>query len=36
MATKEYNCVKRTKKAFEMSLVELSKEFPVNKITVKI
>lgn len=35
MATKEYSCVKRTKKAFEMSLVELSKEIPFNKITVK-
>ena len=28
MAHKEYSCVKRTKKAFEMSLVELSKEIP--------
>ncbi len=36
MATKEYSCVKRTKKAFEMSLVELSNEFPLNKITVKL
>lgn len=36
MATKEYSCVKRTKKAFEMSLVELSNELPVNKITVKL
>ena len=35
MATKEYSCVKRTKKAFEMSLVELSQEIPFNKITVK-
>ncbi len=35
MATKEYSCVKRTKKAFEMSLVELSQETPFNKITVK-
>lgn len=35
MAAKEYSCVKRTKKAFEMSLVELSKEIPFNKITVK-
>lgn len=35
MATKEYSCVKRTKKAFEMSLVELSNEMPFNKITVK-
>lgn len=36
MATKEYSCVKRTKKAFETSLVELSKELPINKITVKL
>ena len=36
MATKQYSCVKRTKKAFEMSLVELSKELPINKITVKL
>ena len=36
MATKEYSCVKRTKKAFEMSLVELSNELPLNKITVKL
>lgn len=36
MAAKEYSCVKRTKKAFEMSLVELSKEMPINKITVKL
>lgn len=36
MATKEYSCVKRTKRAFEMSLVELSKELPINKITVKL
>lgn len=35
MATKEYSCVKRTKKAFEMSLVKLSKDLPINKITVK-
>lgn len=35
MATKEYSCVRRTKKAFEMSLVELSNELPLNKITVK-
>lgn len=33
---KEYSCVRRTKKAFEMSLVELSKELPLNKITVKL
>lgn len=36
MATKEYSCVKKTKKAFEKSLVELSKEHPLNKITVKM
>lgn len=36
MATKEYSCVKRTKKAFEMSLVELSQELPINKISVKM
>lgn len=35
MATKEYSCVRRTKKAFEISLVALSKEIPFNKITVK-
>lgn len=36
MAPKEYSCVKRTKKAFELSLVELSEEMPFNKITVKL
>ena len=36
MATKEYSCVKKTKKAFERSLVELSGELPVNKVTVKL
>lgn len=36
MATKEYSCVKKTKKAFERSLVELSSELPLNKITVKL
>ncbi len=36
MATKEYSCVKKTKKAFENALVELSKEHPFNKITVKM
>ncbi len=35
MATKEYSCVKRTKKAFEDSLASLAKEYPLNKITVK-
>ena len=33
---KEYSCVKRTKKAFENSLTELSKQYPFNKITVKM
>lgn len=33
---KEYSCVKRTKKAFESSLAELSKEYPLNKVTVKL
>lgn len=36
MATKQYSCVKRTKKAFEESLVQLSNELPLNKITVKM
>lgn len=36
MATKEYSCVKKTKKAFEKALVSLSKEYPLNKITVKM
>lgn len=36
MATKQYSCVKRTKKAFETSLVQLSQEMPINKITVKL
>ncbi len=36
MATKEYSCVKKTKKAFEKALVSLSKEYPLNKITVKL
>lgn len=33
--TKEYRCVKKTKKAFENSLVLLAKEMPLNKISVK-
>lgn len=33
---KEYSCVKRTKKAFATSLTELAKEYPFNKITVKM
>lgn len=36
MATKEYSCVRKTKKTFEKSLVGLSKEYPLNKITVKM
>lgn len=36
MAPKEYSCVKRTKKAFETSLTELSCQYPFNKITVKM
>lgn len=36
MSTKEYSCVKRTKRAFENSLAELAKEMPLNKITVKL
>lgn len=35
MATKEYSCVKKTKKAFADSFVELSKDKQLNKITVK-
>ncbi len=35
MATKEYSCVKKTKKAFANSFVELSKDRQLNKITVK-
>ena len=34
MATKQYSCVKRTKKAFEVSLAHLAKEYPLNKVTV--
>ncbi len=33
---KEYSCVKRTKKAFGASLAELSKEYPLHKVTVKL
>ena len=33
---KEYSCVRRTKKAFESSLAELSKEYPLNRVTVKL
>lgn len=36
MATKEYSCVRRTKKAFENSLTDLAKHHPFNKITVKM
>lgn len=35
MATKEYACVKKTKKAFADSLAFLAKENQLNKITVK-
>ena len=35
MANKEYSCVKKTKKAFADSLVQLSKDRQLNKITVK-
>ena len=35
MATKEYSCVKKTKKAFADSFVTLSKDRQLNKITVK-
>ena len=33
--TKEYSCVKKTKKAFESSFISLAKEMPLNKISVK-
>lgn len=36
MSAKEYSCVKRTKRSFENSLAELSKQKPLNKITVKM
>lgn len=36
MAKKEYSCVKRTKNTFINSLAALSKEYPLNKITVKL
>ena len=35
MATKEYKCVQKTKRTFQSSLIELSKERPLNKISVK-
>ena len=35
MASKEYSCVKKTKKAFEESLAYLAKDHQLNKITVK-
>lgn len=35
MASKEYSCVRKTKKAFADSLVMLSKDRQLNKITVK-
>lgn len=36
MATKEYACVKKTKKAFETSLAMLAKDHQLNKISVKM
>ena len=33
--TKEYSCVKKTKKAFQQSFISLAKEMPLNKISVK-
>ena len=33
---KEYSCVKRTKRTFERSLAALSREYPLNKVTVKM
>ncbi len=36
MATKEYACVKKTKKAFENSLACLARDCQLNKITVKM
>ena len=35
MPSKEYSCVKKTKRAFANSLVQLSKDRQLNKITVK-
>ena len=35
MAVKEYKCVKKTKRTLQNSLIELSKETPLNKISVK-
>lgn len=35
MASKEYSCVKKTKKAFEESIAYLAKERQLNKISVK-
>lgn len=35
MATKEYACVRKTKRAFENSLAALAKQAPLNKISVK-
>ena len=35
MPAKEYSCVKKTKKAFANSLVQLAKNRQLNKITVK-
>lgn len=36
MSSKEYSCVKKTKRTFEDSLAELAKKYPINKITVKM
>lgn len=33
--TKEYSCVKKTKKAFQQSFISLANEMPLNKISVK-
>ena len=32
---KRYSCVKKTKKCFEESLAQLTREYPLNKISVK-
>ena len=35
MAVKEYKCVKKTKRSFQTALIELAKNQPLNKISVK-
>ena len=35
MASKEYKCVQKTKRTFQSAIVELSKEQPLNKVSVK-